>query len=292
MNVHHLELFYHVALHGGISEAVRRMPYGIQQPAVSGQILQLEKDLGLTLFQRRPFALTPAGRELFEFIEPFFGKVAETGARLRGEANHRLRLAAPSTILRDHLPTLLEQHRLAFPQLRLSLHDANQGSAEAMLRKQQIDLAITELEGKPASGFQCRILLKLPLHLLVSKDRRLHNANELWKKEEISDPLICLPPGETIAKLFREGLRKIAVEWPTSVEASSLDLIPSYVRAGFGIGVSVAAPGEKPPMNLQRVSLPNFPPLVIAALWQGKLLRVAEAFLDKLEQHAKSLGTR
>ena len=104
MNVHHLELFYHVALHGGISEAVRRMPYGIQQPAVSGQILQLEKDLGLTLFQRRPFALTPAGRELFEFIEPFFGKVAETGARLRGETNERLRLAAPSTILRDHLP--------------------------------------------------------------------------------------------------------------------------------------------------------------------------------------------
>jgi len=292
MNVHHLELFYHVTLHGGISEAVRKMPYGIQQPAVSGQILQLEKDLGSTLFQRRPFALTPAGHELFEFIEPFFSKIAETGARLRGETNQRLRLAAPSTILRDHLPKLLEQHRLAFPDLRLSLQDANQGRAEAMLRKQQIDLAITELEGKPASGIQCRVLLKLPLHLLVSKDRRLRNANELWKKNEISDPLICLPPSETIAKLFREGLRKIAVDWPTSVEASELDLIPSYVRAGFGIGVSVAAPDEKPPMNLRRISLPNFPPLVIAALWQGKLLRVAEAFLDQLEQHAKSLGTR
>ena len=45
MNVHHLELFYYVARHGGISSAVRHMPYGIQQPAVSSQVLQLEKTL-------------------------------------------------------------------------------------------------------------------------------------------------------------------------------------------------------------------------------------------------------
>ena len=59
MNIHHLELFYYVARHGGISEAVRNIPYGIQQPAVSGQIAQLEEFLGTTLFHRRPFSLTP-----------------------------------------------------------------------------------------------------------------------------------------------------------------------------------------------------------------------------------------
>ena len=50
MNLHHVELFYHVAKHGGISRAVRHMPYGIQQPAVSSQILLLEQDLGVKLF--------------------------------------------------------------------------------------------------------------------------------------------------------------------------------------------------------------------------------------------------
>ena len=48
MNIHHLELFYFVARHGGISEAVRNIPYGIQQPAVSGQVGQLEEYLGVT----------------------------------------------------------------------------------------------------------------------------------------------------------------------------------------------------------------------------------------------------
>ena len=65
MNVHHLELFYYVARHKGITEAVRNIPYGIQQPAVSGQIIALENFLGAKLFQRRPFSLTPTGQELF-----------------------------------------------------------------------------------------------------------------------------------------------------------------------------------------------------------------------------------
>lgn len=265
------------------------MPYGIQQPAVSGQILKLEEHLELKLFQRRPFALTPAGRELFEFVEPFFANVEETSARLRGETSQRLRLAAPSAILRDHLPKLLEQHRHEFPRLRLSLHDANQAAAETMLRRQQIDLAITELEGRPPSGIQCCTLLKLPLHLLVFEKRPLRFAAELWKKKEISEPLVCMPANETISKLFREGLRKFSVNWPTSVEVSTLDLIPAYVRSGFGIGVSVSAPGEKVPPKIRRVSLPNFPPLVIAALWRGKLPPVAEAFLEKIKAHSREL---
>src|SRR4029453_8722736 len=48
---------------------------GIQQPAVSGQIAKLEESLGTKLFQRRPFALSPTGTELFEFIRPFFENI-------------------------------------------------------------------------------------------------------------------------------------------------------------------------------------------------------------------------
>ena|SRR5438874_9503266 len=88
MNIHHLELFYFIATHGGITEAARKMPYGIQQPAISAQILRLEEHLGVKLFQRRPFHLTPAGRELYEFAAPFFSRVQETSERLRGETRN------------------------------------------------------------------------------------------------------------------------------------------------------------------------------------------------------------
>ena len=107
MNVHHLELFHYVAKHGGIMPAVRNIPYGIQQPAVSAQVLQLEADLGTTLFQRRPFQLTPAGEELYEFIRPFFANLDAVAEKVRGGTSQLIRIAASMVVLKDHLPALL-----------------------------------------------------------------------------------------------------------------------------------------------------------------------------------------
>src|SRR6059036_1305895 len=119
MNIHHLELFYYVARHGGISEAVRNIPYGIQQPAVSGQVAQLEEFLGVTLFQRRPFKLTPPGEKLFRFIEPFFSGLDSITTELQGGEAHQLRLGASDILLRDYFPDLLVSMRKKFPTLKL-----------------------------------------------------------------------------------------------------------------------------------------------------------------------------
>src|SRR5664279_4266958 len=94
MNVHHLELFYYVARHGGISAAVRHMPYGIQQPAVSSQILLLEQDLGVRLFERNPFRLTAEGEKLYAFVRPFFEQLDTVAATLRKRPAPLLRLGA------------------------------------------------------------------------------------------------------------------------------------------------------------------------------------------------------
>ncbi len=123
MNVHHLELFYYVAKHGGISEAVRNMPYGIQQPAISGQVIHLEEFLGVTLFHRRPFALTPQGQELFDFIKPFFENLTPMAEKLRGGVSQHLRIAASETVLRNFLPKVLQELRQKFPKLKVTLRE-------------------------------------------------------------------------------------------------------------------------------------------------------------------------
>ena len=102
MNIHYLELFYYVAKYGGIMEAVRQIPYGIQQPAVSSQMAQLEDALGVSLFQRRPFALTAAGNELYEFITPFFANLDAVEEKIRGGAVPHFRFGASGTVLRDY----------------------------------------------------------------------------------------------------------------------------------------------------------------------------------------------
>jgi DNA-binding transcriptional LysR family regulator len=290
MNVHHLELFYYVAKHGGISPAVRQMPYGIQQPAVSGQILKLEESIGGKLFHRRPFTLTPAGDRLYQFISPFFANLHEVSGELRGQSSQRLRLAASAEVLRDHVPALIRQLREKNPRLSLALREANQAIAEPLLLRGEIDLAITEVEDSPASGLQSVVLARLPLVLLVQEKSPLKNAKALFGREPVvSEPLICLPPHETVVRNFRMGVRGLGRTWDPSLEVSSFDLVETYVAEGFGPGLSVAIPGRPPRGGLRAVPLPGFQPVVVAALWAGKLHALPAAFLDLVKARAAVL---
>ena len=291
MNVHHLELFYYVAKHGGIGPAVRRIPYGIQQPAVSGQILALEDFLGERLFQRRPFALTSAGRRLAEFIAPFFDNLEEVSSELRGVAGRRLRLAASAQALRDHVPGLLKQLHQVTPHLQLSLHEADQGQAETLLQSQEIDLAITELADKPAAGLRAHTLLRLPLVLLVPKDSPVRSAREFWSAEVVPHGLVAYGDQQTLARQFHAELRRRGHRWPLTIEAASMDLVETYVAEGVGAGLSVHVPGGRERPDLRMLPLPGFKPLVVAALWQGKLPPLPAAFLELVKARAKEIMT-
>ena len=291
MNVHHLELFYYVAKHGGISQAVRNMPYGIQQPAVSGQVLALEESLNTRLFQRRPFALTPAGRRLAEFITPFFENLPEVSAELRGEAGQRLRLAASAQALRDHIPSLLKQLHRKVPIVRLSLQEAHQAQAENLLQQQEIDLAITELADKPAPGLKACTLLKLPLVLLVRQDSPVKSAKELLAQDAVRHALIAYADHQTLTRQFQQELRRRGCRWPVSIEASSMDLVETYVAEGFGLGLSVQVPeNRRQHPGLKLLPLPGFAPLVIAALWQGNPPPLAATFLELVRARAAELS--
>jgi len=289
MNIHHLELFYFVARHGGITGAVRNIPYGIQQPAVSGQIAQLEEFLGVTLFQRRPFALTPAGERLYQFVEPFFSQVDAVAAELQGGTTRQIRIGSSDIVLRDHLPELLHAARKKFPQLKAALREGYQPDLEAMLQKQEIDIAVTLLEKKSPPGIHAQALLELPLILLAPKDCPFASAGELWKLDKISEPLICLPASEAICRNFQQGLSKLRIDWFPSIEVSSLDLIEAYVANGFGIGLTVSIPKTKMSPKVRAIPLPGFASVSVGVLWQGRPAPVVKLLLDELQAGAKRL---
>jgi DNA-binding transcriptional LysR family regulator len=285
MNIHHLELFYYVAKHGGIAAAVRRMPYGIHQPAVSGQIARLEEALGAKLFNRRPFSLLPAGAELFEFIKPFFDDMDKVAGRIRGASLH-LRIAAPPVVLHDYVPELLRRVRRRFPSFRLQLHEATRGDAERLLLAGDIDLAIMILDGKRRPEIHARPLLELPLILLVNRRDRLTTARQLWSRDKIEETLITFSRGDPVQAHFQHGLEQLGVEWFPGIEVNSTRLIDHYVANGYGIGLTVAIPGFKSPTGVSVIPLPGFPSVIIGVAWSGKLSPIAQQFLAEVEIEA------
>ena len=289
MNVHHLELFYYVAKHGGISGAVRNMPYGIQQPAISGQVIQLEEFLGVTLFQRRPFSLTSQGRELYEFARPFFDNLTPMGEKLRGGVSQHLRIAASETVLGTFLPGMLQGLRMKFPKLRVSLREGYHPQVLTWLQAQEIDLSIGLIGGTPPSGVQAVPLFDVTLGLLVPKGSRLKSADELWKRDRIEEAFITVPSNEPILRAFRDGLAKRKVDWINGIEVSSVEMVQTYVAHGYGIGVTVHVPELKLHPEVRVLPLPEFDRVTFGALWQGRKSPIMEGMITALKKAATGI---
>ncbi len=284
LNPHHLELFYYVARYGGISRAVRQMPYGIQQPGLSGQMLRLEEQLGTKLFSRTPFALTPEGEELYAFVRPFFDNLDAVERRLRSGLAPQLRLGAAEPVLRDHLPAVLRELRRAHPTLRLQLRSGYQPQLESWLLEREIDLAVTALDTRPAAGVRRLSLARLPLVLLVPRRSPLRSAAALWARPSLDEPLICSADTETISRHFQRGLTRLRRAWTPSIVASSLETVAQFVADGYGLGVGLG--GTSLHRGVRALPLDGFPVVEIVALWLGRPPPLVSTALDAMRTYA------
>jgi len=173
--------------------------------------------------------------------------------------------------------------------LKFTLRSNFQPELEEKLRRQEIDLVITLTDQKPPAGINSALLLKLPPILILPKESAITRAEELWARDKIEEPLICLPATEILCKHFQQGLSRLGVAWFPGVEINSTDGIEAYVAGGFGIGLSVAVPKAKLSPKVRPLELPGFAPLLLAALWRGKPSPPLRALLDEMQAAARRL---
>jgi DNA-binding transcriptional LysR family regulator len=287
MNVHQLELFYHVVVHQGVSQAAKALDK--EQPTLSKQIKDLEDYLRTRLYRRRPFGLTERGETLFRAIEPFFRDMPKLEAKVRG--GDSIRIGASPIILIDHLPAVEKQVRKQFPDLRLVLRESNQPQLVESLEREEIDLAITLLPAEVPQKVFSRPLLQIPLILLVPGASRLRSAEELWRQSEIQENLICLARDEIICREFQETLARMEIEWRPRIEVGSINLAEHYVLKGYGIGLTVRVPGTRLPPKLRPIDLPNFPVLTMGMLWRDNQDPLLRAFREQVQARAKRIAS-
>lgn len=289
MNIHHLELFYHVARHGGISRALPHMPYGIQQPAVSAQLIRLEKDLEVSLFRRRPFKLTGEGEKLFEFACPFFDRLDELENSLRHGSRH-LRIAAAETVIRNHLPAPMMRLKREFPDLHLSLRGVDDRSL-GQLAHGELDLVIGPAEQSAPAGILMETLIETRLLLLAPESAEGGTVAAFLKHHVGRTPLITLPGDSLVSRLFKDELARRGLAWGPSIELGGLDLIQRYVEAGFGVGLTVEGTLDAGPAGLKVLPLARFPRLRIAAYHAKKTDAVIHRLFAMIRLGARRIRT-
>src|SRR3954452_24910329 len=86
LDLRRLEAFHAVAEHGSFSGAALALGYA--QSVVSHHVAQLERELGVTLFERarRPVRLTPAGERLHAHTGAILGAVRAAEADMHALA--------------------------------------------------------------------------------------------------------------------------------------------------------------------------------------------------------------
>ena len=122
MDLKHLRTFSTVAELGSVSKAAVRLR--VAQPALSRQIINLEKELGLKLFDRigRRLLLTREGDQLVENCRRVLGQVADIAEQARifhgGQAGS-LKIGASPQVMESVLPATLSSYAKTFPMVEV-----------------------------------------------------------------------------------------------------------------------------------------------------------------------------
>src|ERR1700754_4415156 len=117
------------------------------QPPVTQAIAQLEKSLGVVLFDRtrRRVALTPAGEALLPEVRDLLARSQSLPARARAAAAGevgRVRLAFVSTIGFERLPLWVREFRVLCPQVALELVEATGDVQLEAIARGEIDAGL------------------------------------------------------------------------------------------------------------------------------------------------------
>jgi DNA-binding transcriptional LysR family regulator len=163
MELRHLRYFIAVAEHLHFARAAEALVTA--QPSLSRQILQLEDELGVKLFERtkRRVALTSAGemfladaRRVMQAVDTSVRHVRESADGTRGQ----LRIAFVSGAMMMKLPAVLREYRHRYPNVEIVPHAMPYPEHIAALRGGTIDIAWSIAIPEP--DIASRVVRRLP----------------------------------------------------------------------------------------------------------------------------------
>ena len=146
MDMETLHVFMDVQRSGSITAAANR--HYMSQPALGKRIVQLEKELGVTLFLRGKgqarVELTPEGKAFSDIAERML-MLYEQAQELREDASRQYLTVACIRSAHDLLmPGLLGQLKAEHPHLCVTVEDHHTAEILSLLESRRIDVGITQ----------------------------------------------------------------------------------------------------------------------------------------------------
>lgn len=271
-----LQTFTEVIKLGTFSAAAERLR--LSQPAVSLQVRQLERKLGVRLIERVGKRATPtaAGTELIDHA----GRIKEAvAAALDGMAAHasgalgRVRIGTGATACIYLLPPVLRDLKRRFPTLEITVRTGNTADMLKALEENTLDIGLVTL---PAPGRMFEVTPVLEdtfVAIAAADDDRLPDMVTPAVLTKL--PVVLYEAGGNTRRVVDEWFTRAGIAPTPVMELGSVEAIKELVGAGLGCailpGTAIRNTGERIPIASRPLS-PNLHRKLALVMRRDKIL--------------------
>ncbi|MBP2650581.1 MAG: Transcriptional regulator [Firmicutes bacterium] len=237
MTLRHMRIFICVCDENNMTRAAAKLH--MTQPSVSLAIHELESHYKILLFERLGHRLfiTDAGRRLLTYARHIvnLNQQVESAMRTLGEV-FTLRIGASVTIGECVLVDLLTYMNKLNPQQEIFSEIHNTAELEAMLLKDELDMAL--LEGKTHSEYLIADPFMLDeLVFIVSPHNNILRKNEITAMDLVELNFFIREAGSGTRKLFENIINQNDIKIKIAGVYNNAETIKKAVMAGLGASV-------------------------------------------------------
>ncbi|MED0678524.1 LysR family transcriptional regulator [Aneurinibacillus thermoaerophilus] len=239
MDIRHLQCFLKVAQCKSFTKAAQALY--LTQPTISKMIKNIEKELGVVLFNRlgKQVELTDAGQIIFaqaqDIVNSFYNLSSELDDLMNLKKGH-IRIGLPPMIGSSFFPKVLGKFREQYPDVTIQLVEDGAKKVEADVENGVLDIGVV-LSPTNEEVFHSFSLVKERLMLLVHPSHSLANREAVSLCELAQEPFVFFREDfalhdRIIAECVQAGFQPRVI-----YENSQWDFISEMVAANFGIAL-------------------------------------------------------
>lgn len=228
------EIFCKVVEAGSFTKVAGELGYS--QSAVSQTIKALEREVGVTLIDRKRdgVALTEDGRQFWPYLQAIRG--AEEGLRqkereMRGLGSGVIRIGTFTSVSRNLLPRLMKRFKEEHPTVAFILKQGEYTSIEQWVTEGSVDFGF--VDANAVSRVETRILYRDEMRAVLPQGHPLASQETLSLRQLAEEPFILLDEGEH--SVVRSAFQKAGLVPRIEYEVYDDYSILAMVRQGLGV---------------------------------------------------------
>lgn len=239
MDLHALNIFIEVAELKSFTRAGEKLGYS--QPTVSFQIKQLEKELGVQLFDRigHTVNLTDAGRDALYYAQRICQMSQEMalGADQRREPRGVIRIGMADSLCIPLVAQAFEKFRQDYPKVMLNVTTAATADVFHLLDHNEVDMICTLDVPVYDTAYVIADEEPVAVHVVASPENPLAQKEEITVEELLPYPFMLTEKGMSYRRLLDEHLAKKGLEIQPVLEMGGADLISRLVEQNMGLSL-------------------------------------------------------